>query len=46
MLASSAARAVALSLLERRGGQGSDGVTPSTSDVLAGVPGTRLGERP
>ena len=35
MLACSAARAVALSLLERRRGQGSDDVTPSTSDVLA-----------
>ena len=33
--ACSAARAVALSLLERRGSQCSDGVTPSTSDVLA-----------
>ena len=45
MLACSAARAVAVSLLERRGGQGSDGVTPSTSDVLADA-SARLGERP
>ena len=35
LLACSAARAVALSLLERRGGIGADGDTPSTTEVLA-----------
>ena len=40
MLACSAARAVALSLLGRRGGQGSDGL------MSWRMPGTRLGERP
>ena len=34
MLSCSAARAVALSLLERRGGTGSDGQTPSMLQVL------------
>ena len=35
LLSCSAARAVAMSLLERRGGTGSDGETPSTLQVLA-----------
>ena len=34
MLACAAAQAFALSLLERRAGLGSDGPTPTTSDVV------------
>ena len=42
-LACSSARAFAMSLLERRGGTGADGPTPSTADVLWEAPlGVRL----
>ena len=34
ILACSAAKSLALSLLERRGGFGADGATPSTSEVI------------
>ena len=42
MLACSAARTFALSLLDRRAGLGSDGATPTTSDMVGDCRHTSL----